>query len=1127
MSRILFFVLILTSFAFSQVEVSTRLLRALQNSNPTDYIKGFIYLRDQVDIVGLDEQMYAEKVSLEERAYTVITKLQQKAEATQGNLLRYLEAKMAERKVFSFQSFWIANMIQIEARAEVFQELMNSVELSQMDLDAELQLDRPKIEQLNVESTESVEPGLKIINADKLWKIGITGQGRLIMGIDTGVDVTHPSLSYKWRGNTVPANQAWFDPAGTTTPTDCDGHGTHTMGTMAGRSPATGDTVGVAIDAQWIAAKTICSSPHTSNSIAAFQWAMNPDGNPSTINDMPDAISNSWYDPDVSNECSGIYKTTLDALEAAGIAVVFSAGNAGPGTSTITKPKNINTDEVNVFCVANIVGSSYLGGSNDPINSGSSRGPSVCGGTGSLLIKPEVSAPGTSVRSSYPGGGYANLTGTSMASPHVAGAIALLKSFAPTLTGRQIKLALYNTAKDLGAVGEDNTYGKGLIDVYAAFLSLGSPDTLPPTTITDLAVVEPTSNSLKLTWAAPADSSPSGVTAYDIRYASAPITDTVLFNAATPVIYPTMPDSAGTPQSLVVKSLQFSTTYYFAIRSRDVWGNWSQISNTVSGTTLGAPVIALSEDSLSHTLQTGQTLVDTIFVLNQSTQPSTLNYNVELLNNTFPSGLKMSVMPVILPQPTEKITDKARASTEEKGGQSIEGQGGPDAYGYKWIDSDAPGGPAFVWNDISTTGTVITNWVASGTGNALDDGYAGPFPIGFNFKYYGQVKNQVWVSTNGAILLSSYTSNFYSNSQIPNAAQPNDLIAPFWDDLDGRTQGTVHYKQDGNKFIIQFTNWQKYSASGSFTFQVVLSGGKIFFYYKTMTGTVTNATVGIENAAGNIGLQVAYNASYIHNNLAVMFAAEPDWLNASNISGTIFNGNSAAVILTYHSEDYLPGLYSMDMKVTSNDPLRPSVIIPIKMQISGVIPVELTSFTAEQISGSVNLTWSTATETNNSGFSVERKDEFSGEWKQLAFIEGKGNSVNKETYSFIDRIIPAGKLYYRLKQVDYDGSFNFSDEILVEVQKPKGFALEQNYPNPFNPSTLISFSIPTNGKARLAVYNSLGEMVSTLFDGQVEAGYYSVPFNASQLVSGTYFYKLSLTTPDKNFEAIKKMLLVR
>ena len=100
-------------------------------------------------------------------------------------------------------------------------------------------------------------------------------------------------------------------------------------------------------------------------------------------------------------------------------------------------------------------------------------------------------------------------------------------------------------------------------------------------------------------------------------------------------------------------------------------------------------------------------------------------------------------------------------------GQSIEGQGGPDAFGYKWIDSDQPNGPAYVWNDISTTGTLVTTWTATGTGTSLDDGYAGPFPLGFNFKFYGNSKNQVYISTNGLLHFGSVTANIYSNTQIP------------------------------------------------------------------------------------------------------------------------------------------------------------------------------------------------------------------------------------------------------------------------------------------------------------------------------------------------------------------------
>ena len=497
--------LILCTAGYSQVELSTRLTNAMRNSSPDEYLKVIIYLRDQADIESLDKQLYMEHATLERRAYEVITALKKKAETTQPALISYLAQNYDSRTVFSYKSFWIANMICIEARGAFVQELSNRMDIGQMDLDAVLELDRPA-EEPYIESTESAEPGLRIINADKLWALGITGQGRLVMSIDTGVDGNHPALNFKWRGNTAPHNQAWFDPnTNSPLPTDCDGHGTHTMGIMTGWSPAAGDTVGVAINAQWMAAKTICSSPHTSNSLAAFQWAVDPDNNPSTITDMPDAISNSWYDPDVTNECSGIYKTTLDAVEAAGIAVVFSAGNNGPGSYTITKPKNINTNEVNSFCVANINGASYLSGNMNPISNTSSRGPSLCGGTGSLLFKPEVSAPGTSVRSSVPGGGYGLKSGTSMASPHVAGAIALLKEAFPYMTGWEIKLALYNTATDLGADGEDNTYGRGLINLLAAY------NQLLPVEMTSF-IAEQNNNEIILNWSTSSETNNSGFT---------------------------------------------------------------------------------------------------------------------------------------------------------------------------------------------------------------------------------------------------------------------------------------------------------------------------------------------------------------------------------------------------------------------------------------------------------------------------------------------------------------------------------------------------------------------------------------------------------------------------------------
>ncbi|MFA5012615.1 MAG: S8 family serine peptidase [Ignavibacteria bacterium] len=475
MKKLFLIVLLLIAYSASYAqfaEVSTRLKQKLSSMSPMEYTPVLILLKDRVNIEALDAQLYSQKANAQYRAKTIIEALMEKARTTQGPILSALESKKMAGKVRSYEAFWITNMILVDANAETILDLTRRADVDQIDLDGLLDYDKPVSRSDAPEGTEASEIGLKVIKANKLWEIGITGLGRLVMNIDTGVEGTHPALSARWRGNNgQPWWRAWFDKNGsTTTPTDCDDHGTHTMGIMCGRSAA-GDTVGVAPNAQWIAARTICSSPHTSNSIAAFQWAMNPDSNASTTSDMPDAIGNSWYDPDVSNECSGIYKTTLDALEAAGIAVVFSCGNSGPSGTSITKPKNINTNSVNAFTVGSINGNSSFP---YPISSYSSRGPSVCGGTGSLLIKPEVCAPGENVRSSVRGGGYTTMSGTSMACPHIVGAVALLREVAPNLTGKQILEALYNTAVQLPVGGvENNDYGKGVIDVYAAFQSLG------------------------------------------------------------------------------------------------------------------------------------------------------------------------------------------------------------------------------------------------------------------------------------------------------------------------------------------------------------------------------------------------------------------------------------------------------------------------------------------------------------------------------------------------------------------------------------------------------------------------------------------------------------------------------
>ena len=193
-------ILLLTAtISFPQAEVSTRLQEALNKANPTDYIKVIVLLRSQVDLATLDQQLYAQKSTLQQRAYQVITALKQNAENTQNGLKEYFLQKSETAEVYTYEAFWISNMFAIEARSSVIYELMNRLDVAELDLDALLELDRPEKGPENVDGTESVEPGLRIINAHLLWAQGITGQGRLVMDIDTGVYPNHPALNYKWK----------------------------------------------------------------------------------------------------------------------------------------------------------------------------------------------------------------------------------------------------------------------------------------------------------------------------------------------------------------------------------------------------------------------------------------------------------------------------------------------------------------------------------------------------------------------------------------------------------------------------------------------------------------------------------------------------------------------------------------------------------------------------------------------------------------------------------------------------------------------------------------------------------------------------------------------------------------
>jgi len=186
------------------------------------------------------------------------------------------------------------------------------------------------------------------------------------------------------------------------------------------------------------------------------------------------------------------------------------------------------------------------------------------------------------------------------------------------------------------------------------------------------------------------------------------------------------------------------------------------------------------------------------------------------------------------------------------------------------------------------------------------------------------------------------------------------------------------------------------------------------------------------------------------------------------------------------------------------------------------VPVELTSFTASVTGSNVKLDWETASELNNSGFSVERKS-VNSEFTEVGFVPGFGTTTEAKSYSFLDQNLQNGIYSYRLKQIDFDGTFEYSQEVEVEVFTPATFNLEQNYPNPFNPSTSIKYSVPESGNIRLSVFNIVGEEVAVLVNGFSQAGSFEVTFDASNLSTGVYLYKLQ----SANSVQTKKMMLLK
>ncbi|MCP4582134.1 MAG: S8 family serine peptidase [candidate division Zixibacteria bacterium] len=475
-----------SSFAGS---IDDDLFAYLDEMAENDKVFCMIVMIDQFDVAAFKQVMTMANSTRQERHNYVISRLREIATNSQANLLAELNNSQKRGEVGEYINFWITNAIQAKLSKIAILRLADRGDVATIHLWNEPELIKPVENDSEPPAINSVERGLEVIGAPEMWELGYTGAGRLVANIDTGVDGNHPALHGRWRGNNgAPPEECWLDTANPSNdfPYDTDGHGTHTMGTITGLGETSGDTIGVAHGALWIASRAIVSG---GNSTAAFQWLVDPDGDPTTIDDVPDAIGNSWGYHDFS--CPTYNWNSIDNCEAAGIVVVFAAGNryqGDPYDESMWAPASRNTSDYNSFSVGAVNGNS----DSFPIADFSARGPSQCD---HVTIKPEVVAPGVNVRSSVPGGGYQSTgwSGTSMATPHVAGAVALLRQFNPNASVDTIKWALIQSCGDLGHPDEDNTYGHGIINVREA-LDFMPGNEIPNIYLSNYQIYEPNDN---------------------------------------------------------------------------------------------------------------------------------------------------------------------------------------------------------------------------------------------------------------------------------------------------------------------------------------------------------------------------------------------------------------------------------------------------------------------------------------------------------------------------------------------------------------------------------------------------------------------------------------------------------
>jgi len=508
--------ILLPTYAFAQTvepnavqlaTISAPLQAQLTTTNgPISFL---VLLREQVDAAAVVQSAGTTASDRHTKAAALYAQLTATAQRTQAPVRAWLDAQ-----AIPYRAFYLLNMLEVQGDGAVADALRRRPEVGRLIANPAVRQTlstRDKqptwlktLQNVTTQATPTRPYGLDYAHAPEVWALGFTGQGIVVASQDTGVEWDHPALKANYRGiitatqttsATVDHVYNWFDAwdligrpgscaADAQVPCDDDGHGTHTVGTMIGDATAAGDAVlGMAPGAQWIGCRNMNNGVGTPASYTAcfeFFLAPYPQGGDPLVDGQPalgpDVINNSWGCPPSEGCDADTLRAVVENVRAAGLLVVASAGNNGPACSTVRDP-------IGIYDATFSVGAhSSTGG----IANFSSRGPVTIDGSGRL--KPDISAPGVSVRSAWVGGNYNTISGTSMAGPHVAGAAALLWSAVPTLTGQLelteqvlIKSATpvpFNQCDGTTLVVPNNTYGYGRLNVLAAVQLAQQPGSL-------------------------------------------------------------------------------------------------------------------------------------------------------------------------------------------------------------------------------------------------------------------------------------------------------------------------------------------------------------------------------------------------------------------------------------------------------------------------------------------------------------------------------------------------------------------------------------------------------------------------------------------------------------------------